>query len=182
MSWQDYDLGAEGMVIANKNAMTEDQKQLVQDNLRLANYVLGLLARKNSLVYSHWDDCFQEAVLAMMAAARCWREGESKFSSYACKAMFRAILKFLDTLRPEKTFCEFDTLPSRESTNRLCDILEVLTPQEQQLAYKVWILEISRKAISQKTGKPYREVCHLVERIKKKLQRYGSEQMVCSGA
>ncbi len=71
----------------------EDRNALVQNNLRLAWHVVKGCMRQNPYMRTGAEDLFQEAVIALIAAASAWDETRGiLFSSYACRAMRNRIL------------------------------------------------------------------------------------------
>lgn len=71
--------------------LTEEQKKLVEENLRLAMYLAVKYTKKCGLPV---DELYQEGVIGLMAAAKKWNPALSKYSSYAYRWATRMMLEY----------------------------------------------------------------------------------------
>lgn len=73
----------------NRDArLTPEKQKLVEDNVRLAYYVVGKYYRDKYLALGEYEDVVQEAMIGLIRAANTYDSGKGyTFATYACRCM-----------------------------------------------------------------------------------------------
>lgn len=68
--------------------LDEQQRKLVEDNLKLCHYALHRMGIHEG---DRYDDCFQTACIGLCKAAKHYQPEKGEFSTYACLSIYRAL-------------------------------------------------------------------------------------------
>ncbi len=154
--------------------LTNDQSQIVADNINLVRRIVAKLAHKNKHIQRHYDDCIQIGCLALADAVRNWKPKLGKLGTYAAIAIYRRVCAEC----PREESCNNGLWQQRaaasEPPTELCefvhDILMSLPEKERKLIWAVHGLGIQKKALSAKFGLNYQQLSEILERATATLQ------------